>query len=280
MSARDYARLHKKWYQDEVLEACADEEPAALWIWPLLIAIGKDELNVYDNETGEIRTTRKRLSRLIRIEEERVESALKALQDGGMLTIEEGRMGTLKITITRLKKWQVAIGSSAEREQSRRDRAKVASREKVVKRDGFVTGRDGCVTQTETETYTNKEITNVILSEKASASADINEVFEHWVKLTYTGRGPKPKLSPKRKQRIKSRLADGWTVEQLKQALDGYARDPFWRGENDGKPKLELAYRLGSTEEIERGLSLHADPARTPMSTEDKWAYYAGGAAS
>jgi hypothetical protein len=116
---------------------------------------------------------------------------------------------------------------------------------------------------TSTSTSTNKqEITNVILSEKPSGSADIAEIFDHWVSLTYTGKGPKPKLSPKRRQRIKARIADGWTVDQIKQALTGYSRDPFWRGENDGKPKLEIAYRLASTEEIERGLSLHTNPGR------------------
>jgi hypothetical protein len=62
-------------------------------------------------------------------------------------------------------------------------------------------------------------------------------------------------------------LKEGWTVADLISCLDGYAKTPFWNGSQDGKPKLELVYRIGSTEEIERGLQL-VNKGRTLNTTQ------------
>ena len=135
----------------------------------------------------------------------------------------------------------------------------------------FVGQPSGSVGQTSGTDKIRGDKNKTILSERASHPtsdlADIKTVFEHWTKISWNGIGPRPKLSDKRKQRIRSRLKEGWTVADLCTSLDGYAKDPFWNGTQDGKPKLELAYRIGSTEEIERGLQL-ANKNRTLNTTQ------------
>ncbi len=87
-----------------------------------------------------------------------------------------------------------------------------------------------------------------ILSEKADEPGPV-EVFEHWLKLTWSGKGKRPLLSEDRKKRIRARLAEGFTVEQLQNALTGYRADAFFAD------KMEIAFRLGKPSEVERGLA-------------------------
>lgn len=105
-------------------------------------------------------------------------------------------------------------------------------------------------------------IAKAILSESPKATADpeqVNRVFQHWKGLTWPGQGRAPSLSTKRKQRIKARMQqDGFTVDELCNALSGYAADPFWNGTEDGRKHMELAYRLADVENVERGLALYA----------------------
>lgn len=61
-------------------------------------------------------------------------------------------------------------------------------------------------------------------------TAQVQEVFEHW----RTARGhAAAKLDAKRERCIGDRLRDGYTVEQLCQAIDGVQNSPHHRGEND-----------------------------------------------
>lgn len=138
---RAYARLSERWYEDAVLAACADREPACMWAWPVLVAMGKRELHAATNPTGEFNTSATVLATTLRIADTDVISrALRVLEEGELITVSPAKMGTFDITVTRLTKWQNAAGSSAERMQAKRDREKAASREKASGSDGRVTG--------------------------------------------------------------------------------------------------------------------------------------------
>lgn len=61
-------------------------------------------------------------------------------------------------------------------------------------------------------------------------AAGVRDVFDHWVKVL--GKDPsrqKPdsKLGEKRQAKIRARLREGFTVDELKRAIDGLARRPF-----------------------------------------------------
>ena len=75
----------------------------------------------------------------------------------------------------------------------------------------------------------------------------VQGIFEHWCKVM-----DKPvnatKLTPKRQQKIQDRLAQGYTVDDIKCAIDGCRDDPFSMGQNDRGKKyndIELICRNG-----------------------------------
>lgn len=79
-------------------------------------------------------------------------------------------------------------------------------------------------------------------------TAEVLEVFAHY--RTHHARAhPKPLSSSKEWRAIKARLAEGYTVDDLKRAIDGMHQSPFHQGENDRGRRydsLELAMRDGS----------------------------------
>lgn len=73
------------------------------------------------------------------------------------------------------------------------------------------------------------------------------EIFEYWVYVMNKNKSS-TKLTPKRKRNIRDRLKDGYTVDQIKLAIDGCRKDPFSMGQNsNGKPynDIELICRTG-----------------------------------
>jgi len=99
--------------------------------------------------------------------------------------------------------------------------------------------------------------TSVDLSTNVDKSihADVDLVFNYWQsRLDHPG----SKLTPKRRQRIVSRLKDNYTVDQIKQAIDGCALSPFHQGLNDNQTKyddIELICRDG--EKIEKFIGIY-----------------------
>ena len=93
----------------------------------------------------------------------------------------------------------------------------------------------------------------------------IREVFEHW----QTARThPLAKLTRERAAKIRARLREGYSVEDLKAAIDGVEQSPHHRGENDeGRiwDDLELICRNGSKVEMFRELARGAGRV-TPIS--------------
>lgn len=83
-------------------------------------------------------------------------------------------------------------------------------------------------------------------SDKSVATDLISFIFEHWRKVMARGAGTK--LTANRVKRIKARLAEGYTVEQIKQAIDGCKMSTFHMGDNDGGTMhndIELICRSG-----------------------------------
>jgi len=73
------------------------------------------------------------------------------------------------------------------------------------------------------------------------------EVFDYWRQRM--AKGPNTKFTRDRRQKVESRLREGYTPDDLKLAIDGCASSAFHQGENDeGKTynDLELICRKGS----------------------------------
>lgn len=59
---------------------------------------------------------------------------------------------------------------------------------------------------------------------------EITEIFTHWQQIMGH---PQAKLIDARKRAIAGRLREGYTVDQIKQAIEGCKASPFHQGEND-----------------------------------------------
>lgn len=98
-------------------------------------------------------------------------------------------------------------------------------------------------------------------------AADV-QVFDHWREVTGH---PDAKFTAKRKRAVKERLREGYTVEQLRSAVDGCRASPFHQGENERRTvydDLELICRSG--EKVEQFIAAltvtnHAPPASAKM---------------
>lgn len=88
----------------------------------------------------------------------------------------------------------------------------------------------------------------------AKANNDVLEIFNHWkavMKKTNSSR-----LTKEREKKIKLRLKDGYTVDEIKQAIDGCSMTPHNMGQNENGKKyddIELICRTGTHVERFKG---------------------------
>jgi hypothetical protein len=97
------------------------------------------------------------------------------------------------------------------------------------------------------------------------------EIHEYWQKaMDYPGLS----LTPSRKGHINARLSEGFTVEELKKAIDFVKNDPFWRGKNDrNTPFDDIQHIFRNRERVERFLkqaSKKTDNNRMVITDEDR----------
>ena len=73
-------------------------------------------------------------------------------------------------------------------------------------------------------------------TETTSRQGEVEEIFSDWVDRFDKRRA---KLTPERRKVIQARLAEGYTKEEIKQAILGCSRSPFHRGENPNGNRYE-----------------------------------------
>jgi hypothetical protein len=129
---------------------------------------------------------------------------------------------------------------------------------KVLQDNGFVESASNMLAdasnmldrgETEAETETERE-TSFFGKESADEEADrrlkgVRDVFDYWVaqraKSLNLPKGPQPRLSETRRKKIQARLDEDYTVEQLKEAVDGCLRSKFHLEGNH--TDIELIFR-------------------------------------
>ena len=91
----------------------------------------------------------------------------------------------------------------------------------------------------------------------AQTSDGVQRVFDHWsAGEKRTGGNSRPILTPDRRKRIKARLDDGFTVEQLCECIDGFHGDPFHLGENDRDTRYtDIATILKDARKVDAGIA-------------------------
>lgn len=90
-----------------------------------------------------------------------------------------------------------------------------------------------------------------------SPAESVRVVFEYWRTTT----GKRGKLSEKRKTKIKARLREGYTVEDLKLAIDGLSASDWHNGRNprtQGRKYLELEQVTRDGTRVEKFMAMGA----------------------
>jgi uncharacterized phage protein (TIGR02220 family) len=94
-------------------------------------------------------------------------------------------------------------------------------------------------------------------SKEEKRKAEVEEIFNYWKSVMAN---PHAKLTDDRKTKISARLDEKYTVEQIKQAIDGCKASPFHMGDNDKRQRyndFDLICRNGAKLE---GFISRADP--------------------
>ena len=118
----EWARLSVRWYTDPVLRAAAKQAPAALAMFPVLLAKAKASSHVTKNPAGSIKITLEDLAAHCCCTKGRATKALEALVDGELVTMDAERLGILRLTLPAFGEWQTPRGSKQEQDEHRADR--------------------------------------------------------------------------------------------------------------------------------------------------------------
>jgi len=245
-----WVRLDMRYYEDEDLDEAADLSGVRLTtyaLWPLLICHAK-RASSPANVDGTFRTTRRRLAKVLGTNEEEVDAALYALSEAELIACEDDRVNKCRITILGFGKWQTVKGTDADR--------KAIARANEQAKSGFASGASpGEVTDKSLETGDRREEVPIgTLSDSGKPNPDraatIRSIYQHWCEQSGNTRR---KLTADRRSRINARLADGYTPDEIKQAITNGLRDPFLQGDNPrGRVYDDLSTIIGSAEKLER----------------------------
>lgn len=107
-------------------------------------------------------------------------------------------------------------------------------------------------------------------STSSPRSRVVDPVFAHWVAVMGMDAN-RVKLNAKRREKLRARRAEGYTDEQLCQAVDGCKRSPFHMGENDRREVYnDLVTILKDGSAVEKHIARLAGPGgvnRAPRSS-------------
>lgn len=144
---------------------------------------------------------------------------------------------------------KVAENAKKERDRKRAYRAKKKAEQEALLSHGTDDGRPALRNGTERDGTEQKELS--LLPAEDVEEAKPQAVFEHWrTAMKKTGT---VKFDDKRKRAVKARLTDGYSVGDLKLAIDGCAMTPHNMGVNERQERfddLELICRNSS--QVER----------------------------
>jgi predicted phage replisome organizer len=229
------------------------EADAVIVIWfKLLCLAGKNNNKGVFTLNDRIAYTDEMLATIFRRNINTVRLALKIFEQYGMIEIING-----VITIPNWSKHQNLDLIDNRREYQRQYMAKKRQEQKLI-----AECKPNCKPYCETtvnpiEEDIDKEKDKereeeTIYSEKPDFKADIQEIFDYYT-YVFMGLYTRITLTDKRKTHIKARLTEGYTVEQIKQAILNIRTSSFHCGENDkGMMYATIEFICRSSENLER----------------------------
>jgi hypothetical protein len=120
-------------------------------------------------------------------------------------------------------------------------------------------------TETTTENASKNKRAASPSSGLSKSDSDHNKVFEHWQSVHGKQQA---KLIKNRLSKINARFKEGYTVDQLKLAIDGCKLSGFHMGENDkGTPYNDLTTILRDGAQVEKFIGLAENPQKQQVRT-------------
>lgn len=111
---------------------------------------------------------------------------------------------------------------------------------------------------------TTEEPLRLVDDESVPTPQPATQVFEHWVETTWTGKGPRPRLTTKRRALINKALKD-YDTQDLIDAIDGIMTSDFHMGNNNrGRKYLDIGLILRDAEHIERFATMKYEEGNDP----------------
>lgn len=162
-----------------------------------------------------------------------------------------------RVILPNFEEWNTS-GKSRAAERQRRYRERQKGQQSDVTRDVTVTPQ-----------RRDEKRGEVPTCDSPSEETDTRprEVFDYW--MEQLGKNGRTKFSGDRRRKVEARLKEGYTVEDLKRAVDGIQNSPHHMGENTQGIRyddLELICRVGSKVEHFRDLAESAPQASGPPS--------------
>ena len=118
------------------------------------------------------------------------------------------------------------------------------------------------------ENITKETITKDICEVKKQTSQE-SDIFNFWKD---TMEHPKAKLSSDRRQKIKARLKEGFTVDDCKEAIQNCRDSPYHQGDNEqGKVYDSIGLIFRNADKLEWFINMHnkASPRQNSVSIDD-----------
>ena len=93
------------------------------------------------------------------------------------------------------------------------------------------------------------------------------EIFEYWKRACDK---PRAIYTDDRRAKVRARLRQGFSVEQIKRAIDGVANSPWHRGENNQHREfLDLTLICQTGSKVEQYAELGGEPAALPVGEDN-----------
>lgn len=157
----------------------------------------------------------------------------------------------------------VESGKEAERKRAARETGGCPPKSAEVRRSPPVS--DPSYADADSNTDTEKK--NSRLNGARVPSRHIDLVFQHWQEVHGH---PEAKPSEKRRRLISQRLKE-YTLEELREAISGYALSPFHMGDNDNGRKYDsLELILRDAKQVEQGMQFARSPPTKPAGGQRK----------
>lgn len=230
-----WIKLHRS-LQDHFIYDFSEPDKALAWIDILLSASYteskvKIKSRLFSVQKGQWLVSQVTLQKRWKMSQNKVKRLLKLLENDGMISVLTNELTSI-ITICNFSNYQ-----NDERTNEQPDG-------RAVERAADEQSND--ILRSKEDKEVNKLRKKNLKDNSQQADDPVQEIFDYWCSVM--GKSGNAKLTAKRASAVKARLKEGYSVDHIKQAVDGCRRNQFNMGQNSNKvvyDDLELICRSG-----------------------------------